>query len=375
MSYSPDLPGSAPDRILIVRLSAHGDVIQTLPLLSALKEAWPQASIGWLCEPSAAPLLVGHPLIDRLHIVQRPQWLRDISRPSQWPRLIRAIRTFLHELKTANYELSMDVQGLLKSAIWPYWVKIPNRMGFLATREGADRLYTWRLPPMDLRDGQTPAVERYLDFARALGASVQEPRFVLPEPSQDAQTKANALLLTDLSSNAPLLALAPFTRWPSKHWIPEHWQALLQLLLNRNYRLILLGGPGDQKASASLVSALTWEASSDGQLVNVTGQTDWPTMQALLGHCDALIGLDSAPLHLANALGKPVIALFGPTASGRTGPVGLDKRVLTAGVACQPCFQRQCPLPEKVCMTQLSPERVLAEVEAILNNPTKERLR
>jgi heptosyltransferase-1 len=361
---SPDT--DAPKRILIVRLSAHGDVIHTLPLLSALKTQWPDVFIGWLCEPAAAPLLEGHPLIDRLHIAKRPQWLKKIRQPGQWLSIAREASAFVQELKAADYEISMDVQGLLKSAVWPWLAGIPTRMGFRATRESADRFYTRCLCPMDLRDAQVPAVQRYLDFARNLGVKVSQPTFILPTPSDQAKAQADTLLAA-ISHKGPLVALAPFTRWASKHWMPEHWQTLIRALIQKDCQLVLLGGPNDQSATDALLAGLPGDFAFHPQLINAVGKTDWPTMQALLQRCDTLVGPDSAPLHLADALGKPVLALFGPTAPGRTGPVGISSHILAAGVLCQPCFNRKCPLPEKICMTQLTPTLVLEELNTILS--------
>jgi len=353
-----------PESILIVRLSAHGDVLHTLPLLTAIKNQWPDVKVGWLCEPSSLPLLEGHPLIDRLHVAKRPLWLKKIRNPSLWRQVFKEIQVFLNEIRNEHYMLSLDVQGLLKSAIWPWLSGVPNRMGFKATREFADRFYTLCLPPMSLKDSSRAAVHRYLDFARALGCKVNSAQFVLPAFSLEALNKAQALL-GQSKSTSPLVALAPFTRWESKHWIFEYWQSLIQLLRQEGYRVLLLGGPDDLE-KAKLLSLSSNDDSPDSKIINAVGQTDWPTMQSLIQSCDLLVGLDSAPLHMADALGKPVIGIYGPTAPGRTGPIGQKSHILTAQVPCQPCFQKKCPLPEKVCMTQLHPEAVLAAIKTVL---------
>src|SRR5690349_10796123 len=120
--YSPKLP----QRILIVRLSAHGDVMHTLPLIQAIRQQNPQAMIGWLVESSAASLLEGHPGIDQLHISQRKRWLSLTKNPLNWPSIANEIHALIAELKNAQYQVSFDVQGLLKSAIWPWLAKIPQ---------------------------------------------------------------------------------------------------------------------------------------------------------------------------------------------------------------------------------------------------------
>jgi lipopolysaccharide heptosyltransferase I len=351
-------------RILIVRLSAHGDVMHTLPLLAALKRQYPEAFVGWLVEASAAPLLENHLLIDRLHVSHRKRWLALLKQPAQWSSLWQEVRAFVRDIRAEGYQVSFDVQGLLKSAIWPWLAKIPLRYGFKATRESADLLYNRHLPPMIIRDAHTPAVQRYLDFARAIGCEVKGPEFVLPPVPSQAATKVEALLASLPIPRQPLVVLAPFTRWPSKHWPLEHWAQLLPLLLDLNVAVILLGASSDAPRAATILG----EHAGSPQVLNLVGQTDWPDLYALFQQAPILIGLDSAPLHIADAVGVPkIIGLYGPTAPGRTGPVGGRHTILTTQLDCQPCFERDCPLKTSACMTQLTPQQVLQQVKSSLS--------
>jgi heptosyltransferase-1 len=361
-----------PQRILIVRLSAHGDVIQTLPLLTALRQNWPDARIGWLTEPSALPLLRDHPLIDHLHVAQRPRWLKALRNPTRWPSVADEAGSLLRELRTAGYAVSLDTQGLLKSALWPWLARIPVRLGFRATREGAASFYTHTLPRMNIRDPQTPAVQRYLDFARALGGRAETPQFILPPVPPDACRNADMLLAPAhpaLGNHPPesrrWIALAPFTRWPSKHWEAAYWSRLVDILVELDAQPVLLGGPGDRPAADALLASLS-PAGRDTTL-DLVGRTEWPEMRAILERVALLVGPDSAPLHLADALGRPVVGLFGPTAPGRTGPIGRDHSVLSTALPCQPCFERRCKLKTHDCMVQLTPEVVGAVIRRQLS--------
>lgn len=358
-------------RILIVRLSAHGDVIHTLPLLTALKEAWPDLHVGWLTETSAVPLLEYHPLIDRLHVVDRKRWLQQGRNPLQWRGVWREVCAMRAALRAEGYEVSLDVQGLLKSAIWPWLADIPHRYGFRATREWADRFYTKRLPPMNLRDSSTPAIQRYLDFASALGAKPSEiPPCVFP-PVLPAAAHQVETSLSSIDTSSPMVALAPFTRWASKHWETAYWPRLIALLCEMDAIPVLLGGPGDKTSVAALLDEVSEAHRS--RVLNWVGQTDWPTLQALLPRMALLIGPDSAPLHLADALNVPVIGLYGPTAPGRTGPVGKKSTVLSTSLSCQPCFERQCSLKTHDCMKQLTPDMVSAMAKGYLNQHKEAR--
>jgi heptosyltransferase I len=352
---------SPPKRILIVRLSAHGDVLHTLPLLNALKQNWPQLEIGWLTEPSALPFLQNHPLIERLHVAQRPHWLKALRDPRQWPTVKSEIGAFISALRDSNYEASLDVQGLLKSAVWPWLAGIPIRAGYQATREWADRFYTHTLPPMNLRDPSTLAVQRYLDFARAMGAVVEHPQFILPSPSNKDQANADALLASIPDANRPMVVIAPFTRWPSKHWEADYWTPLLAKLLKLGAQPVLIGGRDDQIATEEILSSLS--SQEQNQILNLVGKTDWGSLPVIIAKGSLLIGSDSAPLHLSDALGKPVIGLYGPTAPGRTGPTGSDHTILSTDLPCQPCFSRHCRIRTHDCMKQLTPDIVAAMAE------------
>jgi ADP-heptose:LPS heptosyltransferase len=221
---------------------------------------------------------------------------------------------------------------------------------------------------MNIRDPLTPAVERTLDFARTLGYPTAAPEFVLPPVSEDRQSRVDALL-SGLPPDWPLVVLAPFTRWDSKHWVPRHWVQLMADLLARNLQPVLIGAPGDQAAAGEMLAALPAGQPAPGGL-NLVGQTDWPDLYALFNRSLLLIGPDSAPLHIANAVGIQVIGLYGPTAPGRTGPLGDRQMTLATQLPCQPCFERHCPLKTHDCMQQLDPAQVMAAVERMLTeNP------
>jgi lipopolysaccharide heptosyltransferase II len=335
-------------------------------LLSAIKQHYPNAYIGWLVESSAAGLLEGHPLIDRLHVSQRKRWIQQARNPLQWASIFTEIQALRREIQQENYNISFDVQGLMKSALWPFLAHIPKRYGFKATRESADWFYNHKLPPMLIRDSKPFAAERYLDFARAIGCPSPALEFCIPPVPKQVQQKVNTLLG---ESDQPLVVLAPFTRWASKHWETSYWPTLMDALLCQNVRLAILGAPTDQAAADALLAGIT--VPHDPQsIVNLVGKTDWPDLYALFQRTRLLIALDSAPLHIANAVGIPrIIGLYGPTAPGRTGPIGAQHTTLSTALKCQPCFEHQCPIKTHDCMRQLQPDMVAAMAQRILAEP------
>jgi lipopolysaccharide heptosyltransferase II len=378
-------------RILISRLSAHGDVVQTLPVLAAIKAHWPDAHVGWVVEASAAPLLEKCPLIDTLHVSRRKQWQADLSQPRQWLATSREVHGFIGEIREQGYTVSLDVQGLLKSAVIPWLAGIPNRLGFRATRESADRFYTHRLAPIGQRDAHTSATDQFLALSDALGCPHPR-RFGYPLPPVEdvvmewmaavtgRRYQLESGLLTEI--DVPVIALAPATIWPSKHWPPANWQQLIDELLGRNYRVLLIGSPNEQPLADALVKPYRRpDGTLPGNIRNLVAHTSLPDLYALFRCVDVLIGPDSAPLHIANAVAaqpdneaqRPhIIGLYGPTAPGRTGPFagpeGPRHESLSASLACQPCFERKCPrkTDKDACMRLLTPDQVMANIEAYL---------
>lgn len=369
-SPSPPEENPTPSRILIVRLSAHGDVIHTLPLVSAIKKDNPEAFVGWLIEASAAPLLMDHPMIDRLHVLETKRWLKEARNPLRWGALRDEIKDVIAQLKVSGYQVSLDPQGLLKSAIWPWLAKIPRRMGFGEARERADFCYTEKLAPIDIRSGKTPAVMQYLELVRALGITVGKPDFTLPWIKTATQTRINLMLSPFglLWGHQQLVVVAPFTRWESKHWRPEAWVSLMAKLLAENFNIVILGSPADWEASEEM--RLQLNELDRARVLNLAGQTGWPDLYELFQRAALVIGLDSAPLHVANAVGKPaLIGLFGSTHPGRTGPLGDRQVVLSSQLSCQPCYERICPLGTDECMKKLSPEQVMEAVRQMVPRP------
>ncbi len=368
----PTLAG-LPARVLLVRLSAHGDVLHTLPLLSALKAARPDVRVGWLTETAAAPLLEGHPLIDRLFVVPRKRWLNDLKQPVRWLSLAKEVHVFIQSVRDEGYLVSLDAQGLLKSAIWPWLCGIPQRIGFCSVREKADWLYTQTLPAMDVRDIHAPAARQYMALLESFSTGIfnSSLTFVLAPANRAAQSQARTLLgMAQAPSAEPsIVVLAPFTRWPSKHWITSHWQALIEALVSDTVMPVIVGSPEDSAATTAMLEALSPDVQA--QTRNLVGKTDWPLLRAVIEAADVLVGLDSAPLHLADALNIPVVGIYGPTAPARTGPVQPGQLTLATQLDCQPCFARVCPLGTHACMHTLTVPMVFAAVRQQLAQPAR----
>ncbi len=338
-------------RILLVKLSSFGDVLHTLPTLEALRAAYPQGRITWLVEAAYAPLLSGHPALDEV-------WEAPRLRPGQFfrgdnPAIFGGL---LRRLRSRDFDLVVDLQGLLKSALWVLLSRSPRKVGYDKTREGSYLVLTERLPPYD---PEAHAVWRYLNLARHLGAPEASPpalpRFRLGlEAAVDLRP-----LLPDLAGR-PLVVLHPGARWPSKLWPAASWAGLADWLSrDQGFQVAVTGSGADRDLAAQICAQIREPA------VNLAGHTSLAELAGVLKAARLAVTTDTGAMHLAAALGTKVAALFGPTAPWRTGPFGEGHQILRLGLMCSPCFKRRCPQPR--CLTDLPVAEVRTACEKILS--------
>jgi heptosyltransferase-1 len=333
-------------RILLVKLSSFGDVLHALPTLEALRDAYPLAHITWLVEAAYAPLLSGHPALNEVWVAPRlrPAEFLSGSNPA-------TLMTLLQQLRSRPFDLVVDVQGLLKSAVWVALAKSPRKVGYDRTRELSYLALTERVPPFD---PEAHAVRRYLNLAHYLGAPPASPSFRL---GLDAAADIAALIPGE--ANRPLAVLHPGARWASKLWPLASWARLAEWLQDQGFQVAVTGSRADQSLATDILSQ------SRAPLLNLAGRTSLAELAGVLRRARLAVTTDTGAMHLAAALGTPVTALFGPTAPWRTGPFGDGHQVVRLGLGCSPCFKRQCPDPR--CLTDLTPEMVEAACEKILS--------
>lgn len=344
-------------KILIVKTSAIGDVLHTLPALAALRRHFPEARISWLVEEAAADIVLGHPALDQVLVSKRKEWLRDF-RAGDWMRVVRAVFAFIRQLRAVEYDLLIDFQGLLKSSMFIALTRARRKVGFgrgMAHAEGSYLFLNERIPAVDM---DIHAVKRELLLLEALGVDCQGVDGALPLDAKSHARASELLARVGVDGNRPLIAINPMTTWPTKHWTPPGFAALAEALAQRGMTVVFTGGPGDRAAIDAVLAVMT-----PGQALNLAGLTDLKTLAALYARCRLLISTDTGPMHLAAAVSTPVVALFGPTAPWRTGPYGGCHQIVRAGLACSPCYKRICPLGTNQCMRDIRVEDVLLAVD------------
>jgi lipopolysaccharide heptosyltransferase I len=342
-------------KILIIKLSAIGDVVQTLPALEAIKRTYPDGEITWVVEEAASGILEGHPLIDRLLVSRRKAWLRMLRNPLTFSQGFRGVSGFLRELRGTRYDIAVDFQGLLKSGVLIGLARAARKIGFNRTRELSYLFLNERLPAYDI---EKHALERYLDVARHLGARDISPRCTLPI---DRERAAVAKRLGALRSGGrPLIVINPMARWRTKLWEERNFADLADRLVSvKKAVIIFTGSPDDRPVNDRILSLMREHAD------NWAGETTLKELAALAAASDIFITTDTGPMHLAAAAGARVLALFGPTAPWRTGPHGPSHTVVRSGVDCSPCFQRKCDKDVK-CMAGITVEDVMRQLDDVL---------
>ena len=326
-------------RILVVKLSSLGDTLHALPAVAELRDRLP-ATVDWAVQPAFAPLVRAFACVDRVFEVPRP------ARPREWARALSALR------REPPWDLVVDFQGLLKSALVARAARAPRRIGPSFAREGSRLLYT---EIAGRRDKSRHAIDECFDVLRHLGIPVPaEPRFPLSVPVPDP----DALDPPELASlSGPRVAVAPYSRWPSKNWPAERFAEAIRLLVQeRGARVHVLGGPGDRAGAQAILDAAGVPAA------NHCGAFSLVESAGLLSRCEALLTNDSGPMHLAAALGVRCVALFGPTSAARTGPYGPRHAILRAEPECPraPCRRRVCPLGAGACLASIPAARAVA---------------
>jgi ADP-heptose:LPS heptosyltransferase len=331
-------------KALFVRLSSIGDVAHTLPSLAALRRRG--FDVGWLVESPSATLLEKNPAVQRVHVLPRA---RSLS--------IGALRRMIGELRAEKYDVALDFQGLWKSAVWARLSGARRHVGFSSA---------WRREPLSsilIGEGASPTreavhvIDKNLTLLRALGVDdVGLREFPLPDTPAEAQTVRRGLESQRVGGN--FVILNPGGGWESKLWPAEHYGVLARSLRERGLLPLVTFGPGEEALADRVVRA------SEG-----AAQRSFPT--TLLEYLELcretrlVVAADTGPLHLACAVGAPVLGLFGPTDPDRNGPFSSDDKVVRRVPLCTPCHRHHCPSHEGV-MAAITPAEVIRAVDVRL---------
>lgn len=325
-------------KVLIVKVSALGDVVHALPVLAYLKSADPDIQIDWLVEQSFSPFLDDHPLIDTLFRIDTRAWRKSGVKAS-----LQGALSTIRSVRKNHYDCVLDLQGNAKSALFTLFSGAPLRFGFDrgGVRESVNLLATNRKIPLGENDYHV--TDRSLAIARAAFPDGNEFLNAGPLPiNRDAATQVAQKLREQNFTDEPLVVLHYGTTWVTKHWPLVSWQALaIQLIDELAIRPVLTWG-NEQELSA--VQSIQ-EACNNRAIV-------WPRgslkeLTALLARADLVVGSDTGPIHIAAAVGTATVSIFRVTDPKRNAPRGTNHRHISTAMDCSACLRKSCELDEK----------------------------
>jgi heptosyltransferase I len=354
----------APVEILIVKLSAIGDVIHTLAFLDVLHQNFPRAKIDWLVEEGAAGVIEGHPAIRRVIISKRKSWWLKLVEDRRLREVSREILSFLKDLRRYRYDWVIDLQGLLKSGVLAGLSKGERKVGMSGAREGA---WLFLKEPSVRVNYDQHAIDRYLEVATQLECKWD--RWDNRIPVSETHRHALDQLLADHGfTGGNLVAINPMAKWKTKLWEPDLFAALGDRMTEFSCQVVFTGSQDDRPIIENISSMMK------NRPLNLAGKTGLKELACLYGRCRVLLTTDTGPMHMAAAMGCTVVALFGPTSPLRTGPYGPGHRVVTSGAACSPCFKKTCD--HWSCMRDITVESVFEAVrEVFLQEKTSKSLK
>jgi len=327
-----------PKKILIIKPSAWGDIVHTLPFLAVVKKRYPESEIHWVVAKGLHTFLTGHPLIHKLWIMDKSGW----KKRNQIPKTLSEINLFRKGLRAEKFDISIDLSGLLRSGLVTLAAGAKYKLGFSDSDEGSPFFYTHKIKGGD----QIHAVDRYLLLARYIDCETSEISFPFPTLPDISQ------LLSTLPKR--FCILAPSAGKEANRWPAERFG---QLAAKLSFPSVVIASEADEHIAEKTVAA------SNGAAINLAGKTGLKELASLTAQADFFVCNDTGPMHIAAALDIPVFALFGPANPIRTGPYGKGSTVIQEELDCSPCYARKpCTKHNWRCMNNLTVDKVYQNI-------------
>ena len=373
--------------ILFVRLSYIGDILHATPAARWIKEQYPDAKLHWIVTPSMVELLDGNPYVDEIIPWERDEYEAH-SKKLHIPTMWRMWWELKAKLEPYKFDVAVDVQGRLITGLVLLASGAPIRLGLGGTKE-----LNWLFTNYKSKPSTDHVIKRYVEVAQLLKEAVARQADLdtplktvdnLLEPETLNNVSANKMYHMDFYVPSKLhtwaeeqwktidnhtslnrgevekplrVGLVLGTSWATKEWPQEKWYSLIKSLQYRA-NFVCLGGPKESTQYKPLMDSLTAEG-IDQIMLNMLGKTTLQEVGALIESCDVVVTADTGSLHIALALNKPVVALFGPTDPKLWGPLtGTFKVLVNDELDCLGCRKRRCPKPDQYCMSGIEPVRV-----------------
>ncbi|WP_372371478.1 lipopolysaccharide heptosyltransferase I [Candidatus Uabimicrobium sp. HlEnr_7] len=326
-------------KILIVKPSALGDIIHTIPIVNAIKQNY-DAEISWVVSRPFMNLLEHTPVVDKVFVFERKKW-----GGMRFFRYFGEILNFLLKIRAEKFDIVIDFQGLLRSGIITLLSGCKHRVGFKSAREFAYWGYSQKV---ETPKNVVHAIDRYKLIAKTLGVCEIKMSFPLNRDLALEQKWDNVL-------PSDYIVIVPGARWSSKRWPPEKFAELTNIIHRKSeLPVVIVGSPSEKEISLQVIN----NVQKTDKCINTTGETSLIELAYIIKRANIVVTNDSGPMHLAAALNTKTIALFGPTDPERIRPYGDEHVVLQGESLCQCYYQKTCSF-DLECLRTISPQKII----------------
>lgn len=335
-------PRFEPKKILIVLHGSIGDVTRALPLATLLRDGFPQAHLAWAVEPPSLPLVQNYPGLDEVILFDRPRGLR-------------AFGPFLKEVRSRRFDLVLDLQRHFKSGLISRCSGAPHRVGF-NRRDAKEFNWFFNNHFIPAFGEEISKLEHYLKFAEYLGIGTSPVAWDF-KLSVEEETAVERHLA---EVKRPFAVLFVGSRWESKRWFPAQVADCGKIIQERHgLEIVLLGAKGEEPLAVEAATGAGLAAT------NLVGLTSLREAIGIIARARVAVGPDTGLMHIAAAVGTPVVSLWGATSPGRTGPYGFGELAVQGRAVCVPCYRRHCPIG-RLCMQSITVEAIAGKIKQAL---------
>ncbi|MBN2189654.1 MAG: glycosyltransferase family 9 protein [Candidatus Aureabacteria bacterium] len=339
-------------KVLVIKPSALGDVIQTIPAVRAIKSFIPESEISWVVSDKFRKIVGMVDVVNEIYDFKRDKWGNILFLPVT---LIEMIALII-KIRMKRFDICFDFQGLFRSGLITWLSGAKIKAGFADAREFASLCYTQKCR---IRRDSVNSVERYMGLVSEVAGKDGKQdiiyRLNVPHPT----LKLGEVVWFKPGTKGPKVCFMPGSQWPSKRWDVENYRKLVFFLRDKVDARMIITGTADEEEIGNRIAYGCEKA------VNLCGKTDMLSLAGILSLSDLVITNDNGAMHLAAALGKKMICFYGPSSPERTGPVGKGIFIFRSKLPCAPCFKRKCP--KLKCMTDIPVSLVASKALEMLN--------
>ena len=347
-------------KILIIRLSALGDAIHTLPMANAIRKHFPNIQLDWIVEDKAEKFIVNNPLINNVYVLPKKQWKKDKNKI----KVIKEFLSIVKSIKEQKYDVVIDTQQLFKSSLIMALSKGKRKISLDGGRE-----FSWLFANEIIKTGRKQfdiyyhVVKRNLEIAKYLGSETQEfPEFIIPDFNGEYSEEIKGII-DNLDKSRKTIVLSPATTWQNKHWTIQGWVDVINEF-KETYNIIVTAAENEKSYTMQILQQI-----NGGNIIDLTGKTTLADLVCIFKNSDLVVSPDSGSAHIAWATGSPkIITLFFATSSQRTAPYGDKYYSLSSKIPCSPCMKKHCKLKtnKNSCIKEIKSEDLINVIKKVL---------